>query len=475
MKETGDYDANANDAAFERYLTALRGQVGEAKYKSWFLDLGFTDCTDRTVTLSTPTKSKRDILDNRYLPLLIDLWRREVGPVDRVRLTVRANALKKHAAKVNETSGAAPKASAFLQSANGGYRSTPSDNLPKLSAPLDPRRSFETLANGHSNRLAEASVRQAIAPNSQPEVVYIFGESGVGKTHLLQAACQAVAGSEQHSSGLYVTYRNMINACVSAVLSNQTQALQEMFLASPVVAIDDVHFLEGKDRTQEELLIVIDALIDSGRSIIVAGDRAPSKLVEAGINKRLADRLAGGLCAQVAQADEEMRLDILRKRAAASDATCKVDSEVLEFIARNFADSTREAIGALNQVLLIFRNEQMIVGLDDARDFLDARLRDQTVPKVATIEDAITAGADAFGLTSDDVLGRAQPQRIVRARHAIVFCAREVLSESFPRIGKALGRDHTTVMSSYRRAQALIERDKAFQEGVRRIKEALGR
>jgi chromosomal replication initiator protein len=256
-------------------------------------------------------------------------------------------------------------------------------------------------------------------------------------------------------------------------LSNNTQALHAEFLKHDIVAIDDIHFLDGKDRTQEELLIVIDALIDSGKRVVIAGDLPPAKLAEAGIKKRLADRLAGGLCAPVHPADEEMRLDILKKRVRSSAVKCLINEDVLEFIARHFGQSTRETIGALNQILLLYRDEAVTVDLEEAKSVLKSRLQDQSVKRIATLEDAIVAGAEAFGLTRADIVGRAQPQRIVRARHAIVYCAREVLGESFPRIGKSLSRDHTTVMSSYRRAQALIERDKAFQDGVARIREAL--
>ena len=219
---------------------------------------------------------------------------------------------------------------------------------------------------------------------------------------------------------------------------------------------------------------MIDALLDSGKPVAIAGDLPPAKLAEAGIKKRLADRLAGGLCAPVHQADEEMRLEILKKRVRSSAAKCLIDEPVLEFIANQFNQSTRETIGALNQLLLLYRDEAVTVDLNEAKEALKSRLQDHGRTRIATLEDAIDAGAEAFGLARAEIIGRAQPQRIVRARHAIVYCAREVLAESFPRIGKALSRDHTTVMSSYRRAQALIERDKAFQEGVRRIREALG-
>ena len=470
MVTTGDGTGAGDNAAFEKYLSALRGQVGEAKYKSWFLDLGLAERTQNSVTFSTPSESKRDMLDNRYLPVLTEVWCREIGPIERVKLTVRAAALSASAAKVDAQErrrvGGSVGVAALAPSA-------PVKTHSNLAAPLDVRRTFSALAVGDANRIAAAAVRQTMSHSAPSELVYLYGDSGVGKTHLLHAACHEGAKLHGDDACMYVTYRNLVNACVSAVLSNNTTALHAEFLDHQIVAVDDIHFLDGKDRTQEELLIVIDALLDSGKQVIVAGDLPPAKLAEAGIKKRLADRLSGGLCAPVHPADEDMRLDILKKRVKSSTAKCLVAEEVLIFIAHHFGQSTRETIGALNQILLVYREEDITVGLDEAKTMLKSRLEDQGTRKVATLNDAIIAGAEAFGLTSADITGRAQPQRIVRARHAIVFCAREVLGESFPRIGKALKRDHTTVMSSFRRAQALIERDKAFQEGVRRIREAL--
>lgn len=474
MNVSGDEFSAADQRAFEKYLSALRGHVGEAKYKSWFLDLGLAERTSKSVTFSTPTALKRDILDHRYLAILKEIWSREVGPVDRVKLTVRTAALSAKAKKVGREEERRARGAFFGGAAPSTKSADRGSNQPNLAAALDARRTFSTLAIGDSNRMAVAAVRQAVFDDAPAELIYLYGDSGVGKTHLLHGLCHEGEAKHGPNTTLYVTYRNLINACVSAALSNNTQALHAAFLEHEIVAIDDIHFLEGKERTQEELLIVIDALLDSGKPVAIAGDLPPAKLAEAGIKKRLADRLAGGLCAPVHPADDAMRLEVLKKRVRSSAAKCLIEEPVLEFIAHHFNQSTRETIGALNQLLLLYRDETVTVDLDEAKTALKSRLQDHSRSRIATLDDAINAGAESFGLTRAEITGRAQPQRIVRARHAIVYCAREVLGESFPRIGKALSRDHTTVMSSYRRAQALIERDKAFQDGVRRIREALG-
>ncbi|MEO1136786.1 MAG: DnaA/Hda family protein [Pseudomonadota bacterium] len=457
---------------FKRYHDALRVRVGDAKYISWFKDLGLEEYSEERVTLSTGSEAKRNMLDDRFYPVLKDTWRDEVGPVRDMRLTVLKNNLSAHAARIDaqeEKRAAQSNSTNTPPSKFGDGKEPPSFDA--LATQLDPRRTFDAFAVGSSNRIAWAAAQEALSEGRARELIYFYGPSGVGKTHLLQAIAHAWLEDASRGAAGYVTYNNLSNACVSAVWSNSTASLHKALLAHEFIGFDDIHFLNGKNRTQEELLIVIDAALDSGKQVVIAGELPPARLAEAGLNQRLADRLAGGICAPIHPGDEALRMAVLKKRVDHSPAACTVSEDALAFIARTFTQSTRETIGALNQLLLMYGAEAVEVDLDEAKSVLKSRLEDRR--RAATIEDAIEAGAEAFGLKIEDLTGRSQPQRIAKARHAVVWCAREVLKESFPRIGKALKRDHTTVMSSYRRAQALIERDKAFQDCVRRIREAL--
>ena len=484
----------SQSGAFQKYLSALRGRVGDAKYKSWFIDLGLADMNDDCVTLSTGSEAKRDMIDNRFMPILADTWRQEIGPVRKVMLTVQKN-LSEAAAKVARQEEVRMRRNGDASASMNGLAAAPSSSPAATDGPLfsadkaaikgapksvdlsdiatapDPRRTFEAFAVGKSNQIAWAAAHRAVAGGASRELIYIYGQSGVGKTHLLHAIAHEWAKTPSRGPAAYVTYSNFSNACVAALWSNAIKTFHNALLENELLSVDDIHFLAGKTRTQEELLNIIDAALDSGKQVVIAGELPPSKLAEAGINERLADRLTGGICAPVDSCDEALRLEVLKKRARDAAAQCVIADEVLEFIARTFTKSMRETIGALNQLLLMYASESGKVDLDQAKTVLKSLMEDRK--GAATINDAMTAGAEAFGLKLEDITGRAQPQRIVRARHAIVWCAREVLKESFPSIGKSLKRDHTTVMSSYRRAQALLERDKAFQEAVRRIREAL--
>lgn len=237
---------------FKRYHAALRTRVGDAKYKSWFVDLGLAELSEECVTLSTGSEAKRDMLDHRFFPVLADTWRKEVGPFRSMRLTVLKN-LSAHAAKVDaqeekRAKGAAyasPKANpgAFKAQEAGGAKELAFEGL---ATPLDARRTFDGFAVDSSNRIAWAAAQEALSEGRPKELIYFYGPSGVGKTHLLQAIAHAWVENGARGAAGYVTYNNLVNACVSAVWANSTQALHNALLAHDYIAFDDIHFLSGK-------------------------------------------------------------------------------------------------------------------------------------------------------------------------------------------------------------------------------------
>ncbi|MFQ5564158.1 MAG: DnaA ATPase domain-containing protein [Parvularculaceae bacterium] len=472
---------------FEKFRAALLSRHGKATFRSWFDDLAILEITDDSVTFETGSRIKSELLGQRYLPSLKQAWCAANGPVKKVYLKARPGLgakMRAHAAKVDSlaqrdsfngaSSGAAAarKPDLFAVSRTGhGKGEKRVARLSALATPVDERNTFESLAVDETNELACAAARQIFAQNGSGELVYIYGPSGVGKTHLLHAVGNEWR-KQRADGGIYLTYSNLVNGCVDAVLTNSVSALQRDILANGLVAMDDIHLLTNKNRTQEEVLNVIDAFLASGRQVIIAGEGSPSKLVaEHGVHKRLADRLAGGLSVCIAPGGAALRLEVLKKRLQASAPACSFDEEALEYVACNFTQSMRETIGALNQLVLVYGRKKMRVGLEQAKTTLKARLQDRR--RVVSLADVMSAASEAFGVSIEELKSKARPQRIVRARHGFVFCGREVLKESFPRIGAALGRDHTTAMSSMNRAEALLERDKAFQQAVVLMREKL--
>lgn len=476
--------AGSADESFLRFREMLIRSYGEAVYKSWFEDLMLDDAGVDAVTLSTASDLKRDRLDQQFKPALIRVWSENVYPIRKINIVKRA--MQVQSARVSALAPPAAGAAKLgvikngFAGANGhavnGQGANPDEarllRVDEITTPLDARQTFDSFAVGKSNEVAVAAANQIFVEGAPREILYLFGPSGVGKSHLLQAAGNAWMQRHPLSRVAYLTHDKIQKGCVGALRSQSTMSFQRDLLSNDLVMIDDIHMLAGKTGTLGELLVLINALVGAGRQIIIAGESAPSALAAAGVNERLADRLAGGLAVRLLPANDELRLEVLKKHRDAADLACTITDETLALIARLFASSMRECLGAFKQLALVFQRQPITVGPNEAIATLKDRLGDRR--RQATLEEALFASAHAFGITPEEIRGRAQPQRIVRARHAFVYVARTSLAESFPRIGRAVGRDHTTAISSMRRAEALIVRDKVFQDAVANIKLAIG-
>lgn len=473
---------------FSLFREALVRSYGQAVFKSWFSDLLLDDAREDVVTLSTESELRRDRLDQQFKPGLVRAWSENVYPISKMRFVKRN--LSANAAKVDAlaparggdaANGGRARGEASFPLELGAARPTVrvaarpdrwAPTIDEIATPFDARSTFENFAVDETNEVAFAACRQIFLADAPRDVLYIFGQSGVGKSHLLQSCGNEWMRRHPGGRAAYLTHNNVQNGCVGAILSNSTMNLQRDFLSNDLVIIDDIHLLAGKKRTLDEVLNLMNALSSAGKQLIVAGELPPAALAKAGVNDRLADRLAGGLAVRVAPGGEKLRREVLAKHRAASEVRCTISDEALDLLAKLFGSSMRECIGAYKQLALVYKDQPIVIGPTEAMAALQARLGDRK--RKVSLDEMLSIAAEAFEITAEEIRGRAQPQRIARARHAFVYVARTVLAESFPRIGRVLGRDHTTVISSLRRAEALIVRDKVFKAGVAAIKIAIG-
>lgn len=484
---------------FEQFEEALLGRYGQSEYDAYLCDMTVALVTRELVTFETTTPARRDMIGKRYLPSIKQLWQEVVGPVERVTIKLRPEVsrnLSDHAARAKQKdhpgsffkdfsgqfSGGKTHGTSYTSSvAKSDYKSSVSRGdgiqasiaLKDLLSPVDARNSFENFAVDASNSVAFAAAKNAVSKENPAELIYLYGKSGVGKTHLLHAISLEGTRIDPSKPTAYLAYNNVASGCVNAMLSNNVTVLHKEFLNCSIVLIDDIHLLISKGKTQQQVLAIIDACLSAGVHVAVAGEPAPVRLLEAGIDDRLADRLSGGLCVPILQGGPHLRFEVLKKYIGLSKPKCTITEEVLEFIVRNFTHSMRETIGALKQLLLVYGDKETRVDLSIAKSSLNARLQDG--PRVYTLSELLDVTADVMGVTVEDMKGRRRPQNLARARHAYVYCAREDLKESLPNISAAINRDHTTALSSVHRAAALLEKDKVFCRQVEQIREKISR
>jgi chromosomal replication initiator protein len=337
---------------------------------------------------------------------------------------------------------------------------------------LNPRYTFDLFVIGPSNRFAHAAaLAVAESPAQAYNPLFIYGSTGLGKTHLLQAVGQYVAQQHRDLSVRYVTTETVLNEFVDALRDKNTAGFKLRYRTYDVLLVDDIQFIEGKDTLQEEFFHTFNSLYEAGKQIIISSDRQPREL--ATLEARLKSRFEWGLITDIQPPDLETRIAILRKKVA-TDRLDIPDKDVLTFIADRVTSNIRELEGALTRVIAY----ASLTGRPITAAVADEVLKD-VFPggsaRAITIEHVQAAVCEWFGVSQADLRGDKRPQSIAYPRHIAMYLCRELTDQSLPKIGaKFGGRDHSTVMHGVRRIGDLIREDRdvfnVVQELTARIK-----
>jgi len=327
---------------------------------------------------------------------------------------------------------------------------------------LNPKYTFETFVIGSSNRFAHAA---AVAVSESPAKAYnplfIYGDSGLGKTHLVHAIGHYAQSLGNARSVRYVSTEEFTNDFINSLRDDKTQAFQRRYRDVDILLIDDIQFLENRERTQEEFFHTFNTLHNSNKQIVITSDRSPKQLST--LEDRLRTRFEWGLLADIQPPDLETRIAILQKKAA--QERLHAPPEVLEFIASRIADSIRELEGALIRVTAFASLTRSEVDLALAEEVLRDFIPDGGGPEV-TADQIMSVTAEYFGLSVEDLRASSRSRVLVNARQVAMYLCRELTDLSLPRIGQSFGgRDHTTVMHADRKIrQQMAERRSLYNQ-----------
>ena len=331
---------------------------------------------------------------------------------------------------------------------------------------LNPKYIFETFVIGSSNRFAHAAaVAVAEAPGKAYNPLLIYGDSGLGKTHLLHAIGHYVRSLFTGSRVRYVSSEEFTNDFINAIRDDRAAGFQRRYRDVDVLLIDDIQFLEGKIQTQEEFFHTFNTLHNANKQIVITSDRPPKRL-EA-LEDRLRNRFEWGLITDVQPPDLETRIAILRKKAATERLTAPPD--VLEFIASKIQTNIRELEGALIRVTAFASLNRQPVDLTLAEIVLKDLIPEGGEPEI-TAAVIIAQTAAYFGLSIDDLCGPSRSRVLVTARQIAMYLCRELTDLSLPKIGQQFGgRDHTTVMHADRKIRQLMAERRSVYNQVREL------
>ncbi len=426
-----DYESLWTSVASEFRLT-----IGDAAWKTWFSTLSLQKCDGNTITLTTTSPLARERLVERYLGTLNEIFASVTSEPPAIRVVVRAQVPE------IEPPTSSPKTQVLPLP----------PRAPSVSSTLDPRYTFDAFVIGSSNRFAHAAALSvAETPSQSYNPLFIHGDAGLGKTHLLHAIGNYIAENYPSQNIRYLSTETFLNDFVDSIKRNKTSEFKARYRACDVLLMDDIQFLENKEGTQEEFFHTFNFLYGAHKQIVLTSDRPPRAI--ATLEDRLRSRFAMGLITDVQPPDLETRQAILRRKAETLHMT--LPDSVVSFIAENVRDNIRELEGALNRVRAYGILNGTKITLEDVETTLSDFVSSRTNERSFSPAEIIYATAAFFDLTAEDLLGHSRKRPIATARQIAMYVVRELTELSYPAIGRAFGgKDHTTVMHSVEKVQS---------------------
>jgi chromosomal replication initiator protein len=432
---------------------------------TWIRTLHFRSLSDRGVCLEAPNQFHLQYVEEKFGGLLRECVVRRLGPAASVELIV-GNSAAVPAGHDSLASDAAPDPAVdeYVVAVSRAARSLASGPT-RQAPPLNPKYVFEAFVVGKSNQFAHAA---ALAVAQHPAVTYnplfIFGGSGLGKTHIMQAIGNQILRTRPETLVHYASAENFMNEMIGAIQGGQTWDFRNKYRKIDVLLIDDIHFLQGKESTQEEFFHTFNALHGAHKQIVLTSDRPPKEIPT--LEERLVSRFEWGLVTDIQPPDLETRIAILRKKAEAD--RLQIRDDVLEFIASNVRSNIRELEGSLIRLLAFSSLTDSEVDVDLAREVLKDFLKHSD--KVISIEHIQRVVADHFGIPEEAMKVRKRTNSLAFPRQVAMYLARELTGMAYSEIGARFGgRDHTTVMHACEKISGAREQDADLRRVVQRL------
>jgi len=439
--------STAITAVWGSVLSSLKSELSYTSFETWFQGIVPVSLADQSLTIAVPDAFTKGGLERRFRKRIEDLASESCS---------QAISLVIHVSEKGEL-----PSSTAIDSKN--VLASLSENALMLNSDY----TFDSFVRGKNCDLAYyTSEAVAEKPGVAYNPLFLYGNVGLGKTHLLQAIGNHVLQASPKSSILYTTSERFAIELINSIRNNTTASFRRKYRQIDLLLIDDIHFLEGKEATQEELFHTFNELYGSEKQIVLSSDRSPDDL--SGLQDRLVSRFRWGLVADIQTPDLETRIAILREKAASKGLD--IDIAILEVIASRISSSVRALEGALNKVLAFadMHGEKL------TPNTLESMLPKEGQRPRLTIQHIKEEVAARFNFKHQVLEGSSRKKEISQARHIAIYLSREMTDHSFPAIGREFGnRDHTTAMHSYVRVQAMLEETPLLHSEIRGIRESL--
>lgn len=448
---------------WSRLLDQVRRELPEQVVRTWLEPSEALKVEGNTLFVGVPDRFAADWNDTKHGHLLASLAPVALGhPLNVVF-------------KVHEAQKTRPQMDFFVApppETNQEPQATPA------ASQLSGRYTFGNFVIGKSNELAAAAAQAvAEAPGKVYNPLFIYGETGLGKTHLMQAVAHEILQRTPRIRLAFIGTEQFTNELVGSIQGRTTQEFRRRYREIDLLLVDDIHFLKGKEATQEEFFHTFNALYEGGRQIILTSDRPPSEI--AGLEGRLVSRFQWGMVADIEQPDLEHRTAILRNKAALDHLELTIPDDVIEFIAENVRSNVRELEGSIIRLLAYASLKHRDVTIELAREALRDKLRGSVEPSeadtpevsISTIQSLV---AKEWGVSTEGLRSKVRTKTLTVPRQVSMFLIRELLGLQLVEIGSAFGgRDHSTVIHSVHRVAEELDSNSTFRSRVQRLRHHL--
>ncbi|MDD7796225.1 chromosomal replication initiator protein DnaA [Clostridium sp. 'White wine YQ'] len=441
---------------WEKTLNIVKSEMTEVSFNTWIKSCEPLSISSDSIKIGVPNEFTRDILEQRYKDLVANAIRLVSSKKYNIEFLIESD-FQKEDVKVKDTTKEIQKESSVVVS-------------DEMSATLNPKYTFDSFVIGNSNRFAHAaSLAVAEAPAKAYNPLFIYGGVGLGKTHLMHAIGHYILQNNSKSKVVYVSSEKFTNELINSIKDDKNEEFRNRYRNVDVLLIDDVQFIAGKERTQEEFFHTFNALHDANKQIILSSDRPPKEIPT--LEDRLRSRFEWGLIADIQAPDFETRMAILKKKADVENLN--VANEVMVYIATKIKANIRELEGALIRIVAY----SSLTGREITVDLASEALKDIISNKqskhitIDTIQDVVSS---YYNLRVEELKSQRRTRNVAYPRQIAMYLSRKLTDLSLPKIGEEFGgRDHTTVIHAYEKISENLKTDEVLQNTVNDITKKL--
>jgi len=439
-----------NKTLWNNILAHMELSVSKANFSMWFKDTYIVKQEDGTVYLGVPNIFVRDWLMNKYHKDIVKNLRNFGENIRNVEYIVSKEENKgpvKETTNVNEL----PLADFYINK---------DDNL-------NPKYTFKTFVIGPFNELAHAASQAILKRTATYNPLFIFGSTGHGKTHLIQAIGNQFKEDDKTKKIFYMTSERFANDYLNSLNSGEINTFKEKYKKYDVLIIDDIQFLSAKTKTQEEFFHLFNSFHDSGKQLIFSSDKHPNFITD--IEDRIKSRFNAGMILEIQKPDFESRIQIFRKKASLMNLV--LSPEMIEFLASSVEGNIRELEGILNLILCQSQLKNRELNINEVKELL----KNTSKPKKnVSAKDVIRVVSEFYGIDESSVSEKGRKKEVIKPRQVIMYILREDFDISFPSIGDKVGnRDHSTVIHSYEKIKNDLKTDPELVQEIERIRSML--